>query len=89
MTFDVFIKSKVLDDLPAERKKQIVEALKELQDVFQGGNKCRIEGYREDIYRFRIGNYRAFYTVDFEKKQIIVFDILTSEQAHKKYSRLD
>jgi mRNA interferase RelE/StbE len=48
----------------------------------------QIEGYREDIYRLRIGSYRAFYTVDFEKKQIIVFDILTSEQAHKKYGRL-
>ena len=89
MTFEVFVKPKVLDDLPAERKKQIIKYLKELKDGFQGGNKCRIEGYREDIYRLRIGNYRAFYTVDFEKNQIIVFDILTSEQAHKKYNRLD
>lgn len=88
MTFDVFIRSKSLDDLPAERKKQVIKTLKELKDGFQGGNKCRIEGYREDIYRLRIGSYRAFYTVDFEKKQIIVFDTLTSEQAHKKYGRL-
>jgi len=49
MTFDVFIRSKSLDDLPAERKKQVIKTLKELKDGFQGGNKCRIEGYREDI----------------------------------------
>lgn len=88
MTFKVFIKPKVLDDLPIERKDQIIEALKELKDQFQGGNKCKIEGYKEDVYRIRIGNYRAFYTVDFEKDLIIVFEILTAEQAHKKYGRL-
>jgi mRNA interferase RelE/StbE len=73
---------------PQKGKKQVIKTLKDLKDGFQGGNKCRIEGYREDIYHLRIGNYRAFYTVDFEKKQIIVFDTLTSEQAHKKYGRL-
>nr|WP_230629357.1 type II toxin-antitoxin system RelE/ParE family toxin [Methanosarcina barkeri] len=47
-----------------------------------------MEGYKEDVYRLRIGNYRAFYTVDFEENAIVVFDILTQEQAHKKYGRL-
>jgi mRNA interferase RelE/StbE len=88
MTFDIFIKSKVLDDLSAERKKQVIKVLKELKDGFQGGNKCKIEGYKENIYRLRIGNYRAFYTVDFEKSLIVVFELLTSEHAHKKYGRL-
>ena len=87
MTFNVFIKSKVLNDLPIERKAQIKEALKDLKDQFQGGNKCKIEGYKEDVYRIRIGNYRAFYTVNFEENLIIVFEILTAEQAHKKYGR--
>ena len=88
MTFKVFIKAKVLDDLPQSRKKQVAEALKDLKNGFQGGNKCRIEGYKEDVYRPQIGNYRAFYTVDFEESTIVVFDILTQEQAHKKYGRL-
>ena len=64
MTFDIFIKAKVLDDLPQSRKKQVAEALKDLKNGFQGGNKCRIEN------------------------AIVVFDILTQEQAHKKYGRL-
>ncbi|MFA7035241.1 type II toxin-antitoxin system RelE/ParE family toxin [Methanosarcina mazei] len=36
----------------------------------------------------RIGNYRIFYRIDKEKKEIYVSDILTAEQAHKKYGRL-
>ncbi len=87
MTFKVFINAKVLDGLPQGRK-QVAEALKDLKNGFQGGNKCKIEGYKEDVYRLRIGNYRAFYTVDFDENSIVVFDILTQEQAHKKYGRL-
>jgi mRNA-degrading endonuclease RelE of RelBE toxin-antitoxin system len=87
MTFKVFINAKVLDGLPQGRK-QVAEALKDLKNGFQGGNKCKIEGYKEDVYRLRIGNYRAFYTVDFYENSIVVFDILTQEQAHKKYGRL-
>ena len=36
MTFDIFIKAKVLDDLPQSRKKQVAEALKDLKNGFQG-----------------------------------------------------
>jgi mRNA interferase RelE/StbE len=34
MTFDIFIKAKVLDDLPQGRKKQVAEALKDLKNGF-------------------------------------------------------
>lgn len=49
MTFKVFINAKVLDGLPQGRKKQVAEALKDLKNGFQGGNKCRIEGYRRYV----------------------------------------
>jgi mRNA-degrading endonuclease RelE of RelBE toxin-antitoxin system len=53
-----------------------------------GSNKCKIEGYKEEIYRLRIGNYRAMYRINFEKKEVFVYEILTAEQAHKKYGKL-
>jgi mRNA interferase RelE/StbE len=88
MSFDVLIYPKIFDNIPSERKKQIIEAIKELKDPFPRGNKSKIEGYKEEIYRLRIGNYRAMYRIDFEKKEVFVYEILTAEQAHKKYDRL-
>jgi mRNA interferase RelE/StbE len=62
MNFKVLIYPKILDNIPLERKKQIKETLKELKDPFPGGNKSKIEGYKEEIYRLRIGSYRAIVT---------------------------
>lgn len=89
MTFKVLVYPKVFDKVPTSRRDQIKEALKELKDPLAGGNKCKIEGYEEEIYRLRIGNCRAMYRVSFEKNEVYVYEILTAEQAHKKYNRLD
>jgi mRNA interferase RelE/StbE len=88
MNFKVLIYPKIFDHTPLERKKRIKEALKELRDPFPGGNKSKIEGYKEEIYRLRIGNYRAMYRINFEKAEVFAYEILTAEQAHKKYDRL-
>jgi mRNA interferase RelE/StbE len=88
MTFKVLIHPKALNDIPQSRRNQIKEALKELNDPFPGGNKSKIEGYKEEIYRLRIGNYRAMYRFDVKKAEVYVYEILTQEQAHKKYDRL-
>lgn len=88
MNFKVLIYPKIFDHIPLQRKKQIKEALKVLKDPFPGGNKSKIEGYNEEIYRLRIGNYRAMYRINFEKAEVFVYEILTAEQAHKKYDRL-
>jgi mRNA interferase RelE/StbE len=37
----------------------------------------------------RVGNYRVFYEIDEEQKIVFVTEILTAEQAHKKYRHLD
>jgi mRNA interferase RelE/StbE len=66
MSFDVLIYPKIFDNIPSERRKQIIEAIKELKNPFPRGNKSKIEGYKEEIYRLRIGNYRAMYRIDFE-----------------------
>jgi len=88
MTFNVLIHPKVFESIPKGRVKQIKEALKELNDPFPEGNKCRIEGYKDEIYRLRIGNFRAMYRFDVKKAEVYVYEILTQEQAHKKYGRL-
>lgn len=88
MTFKVLIHPKVFEGIPKGRVKQIKVALKELNDPSPGGNKCRIEGYNEEIYRLRIGSFRAMYRINYEKKEVYVYELLTQEQAHKKYGRL-
>ena len=88
MNFKILIFPKILVNIPLERQKQIKEALKELENPLPGGRKSKIEGYKEEIYRLRIGNYRAMYRVDFKSKEVFVYEILTAEQAHKKYDRL-
>lgn len=86
-SFEVFVKPKIFDDIPLERQKQIKEALKELKEPFPSGNKCKIEGRKDEMHRLRVGNYRVFYVIDVENKEVIVKEILTAEQAHKKYER--
>ncbi|WP_440953875.1 type II toxin-antitoxin system RelE family toxin [Methanosarcina sp. Mfa9] len=90
MSFDVFVLPELLEKIPAERKAQIISAIKELNDPFPGssGNKKEIKGTRKAAYRLRAGSFRIFYNVDKDKKEVYVFDILTSEQAHKKYGKL-
>lgn len=88
MNYKVLVHHTIFADVPSERKKQIKEALKELENPLPGGNKSRIKGYKEEIYRLRIGNYRAMYRINSEKKEVYVYEFLTQEQAHKKYGRL-
>lgn len=88
MAFKVLIHPKALNDIPSSRRDQIKAALKELNDPFPGGNKSKIEGYKEEIYRLRIGSFRAMYRFDVKRAEVYVYEILTQEQAHKKYDRL-
>ncbi|MBC2707282.1 MAG: type II toxin-antitoxin system RelE/ParE family toxin, partial [ANME-2 cluster archaeon] len=50
--------------------------------------KKEIKGASDVAYRLRVGRFRIFYRIDKEKRTVYVFDILTAEQAHKKYGRL-
>jgi mRNA-degrading endonuclease RelE of RelBE toxin-antitoxin system len=62
------------------------------ENPFPGGGgdkeKLVLSGGGE-IYRLHIARtYTAFYSVDKENRIVKVHDILTIEQAHKKYGRL-
>lgn len=42
---------------------------------FCGPNIKRLKEELAAIYRYRIGNYRIFYTIDIEKKIVFILDI--------------
>ena len=90
MTFKVFVHPTLFVKAPAERKEHIKSAIKELTDPFpdSNGNKKELKGTRLVTYRLRVGDYRVFYQIDDEEKKVYIFDILTAEQAHKKYGRI-
>ena len=91
MSFEVLILPDLFKKLPADVDDNIRIALKELNDPFPGsgrGGKKEIKGTNDVAYRLRVGDYRIFYRIDKEQHIVYVFDILTAEQAHKKYGRL-
>ncbi len=91
MNFDVLVLPDLFKDVPPDREAQIKEALDRLKEPYPGrgkGDKKEIKGADDVVYRLRIGEYRAFYRIEKEKGQVYVFDILTGDQAHKKYGRL-
>jgi mRNA interferase RelE/StbE len=90
MNFEVLIDQDIFKKIPIYRIKQIKQSIKELKEnPYPGSNKDEIKGYQEITYRLRVGNYRVFYEIDEEQKIVFVTEILTAEQAHKKYRHLD
>ena len=91
MNFDVLVLPDLFKNLPSIFKDNIKAAIKELNNPFPGtgkGEKKEIKGANDVAYRLRVGSFRVFYRIDKEKRTVYIFDILTAEQAHKKYGRL-
>jgi mRNA-degrading endonuclease RelE of RelBE toxin-antitoxin system len=91
MSFEVLVLPEIITKLPSDIKENIKAAVRELKDPFPGkgrGSKKEIKGADDVAYRLRVGDYRVFYRIDREAHKVYVFDILTAEQAHKKYGRL-
>lgn len=89
MTFKVLIHPKVFENVPADRRDQIKEALRELKDPLPGGNKKEVKGSHKTVYWLRVGDFPILYEIDFERSEVLVFNIITAEQAHKKYNRFN
>ncbi len=90
-SFKVLVLPDLFVQIPHDREDRIKKALKDLISPFPGigrGDKKEIKGISDIVYRLRIGDYRAFYRIDKGELSVFVFDILTAEQAHKKYGRL-
>ena len=87
MTFKVLIHPKVFEKVPVDRRDQIKVALRELKDPLPRGNKKEVKGSHKTVYRLRVGDFRILYEIDFERSEVLVFNIITAEQAHKRYNR--
>ncbi len=79
------------ENLPDKSKKIVTEKLRELSiDPHPGGNKEKlcIRG-RKDYLRMHISrSFTLFYTIHEEDRSVHILEILTIEQAHKKYGTL-
>jgi mRNA interferase RelE/StbE len=42
-----------------------------------------LKGELSSIYRYRIGDYRLFYTIDFDKKLVFILDITHRKDAYR------
>ncbi|MCX6696843.1 MAG: type II toxin-antitoxin system RelE/ParE family toxin [Methanoregula sp.] len=93
MTFELKLWHETSDDinhLPEKTRRIIKTALKRLEeDPFPGrhGDKEKLALRRGVIiYRMHISHrYTVFYDIDIDEKLVLVQEILTTEQAHKKY----
>ena len=94
MKFDVIVDIDEIGYINSldEKSKRIIKAhLKTLEDdpfPGKGGDK-ELLNLREgvEIYRLHIGHtYTAFYEI--EGKTVFVNEVMSTEQAHKKYKRL-
>jgi mRNA interferase RelE/StbE len=50
---------------------------------FFGPNIKRLKGELSSIYRYRIGNYRLFYSVDTEKRLVFILDLEQRKDAYR------
>jgi mRNA interferase RelE/StbE len=53
------------------------------KNPFYGTNIKTLKGEYEDIYRYRLGNYRLFYVIDNKKIIVIVISISHRQNAYK------
>jgi mRNA-degrading endonuclease RelE of RelBE toxin-antitoxin system len=96
LTFEVKVHSTAdafISVVPEKSRRIIKSALKGLEEnpfPGSGGDKEKLDlGAEKKIYRIHIARtFTAFYSVDKDNRIVKVHDILTIEQAHKKYGRL-
>ena len=54
------------------------------ENPFFGSNIKKLKGKWSDIYRYRVGYYRIFYTIDSERRILFVFNIDKRKDAYRK-----
>lgn len=96
MTYRLEIEENALDFISSlpEKSKRIVKthcrALAEDPFPGKGGDKeaLHLTGF-QTLYRLHIGrSYTAFYHIFEDEKAVRILNIMTIEQAHKRYGRL-
>ena len=49
-----------------------------------GANIKRLQGEFSDFYRYRLGDYRLFYTIDEEDTVVIVADLRSRQASYRR-----
>ena len=78
-----------LKKLPQKTRRIIVDKILELkQDPFPGGNKEKIDyPHPPAVYRLHVSrSFTVFYTIEQGEMLVKIEEIMTIEQAHKRYS---
>lgn len=88
MTFKVLLHpkaAKALEKMDAVDKARIKEALREL-----GGNPEKVGKQLKlsDFWSLRIGDYRAIYEIDQDKKQVIVLFVGHRKNVYDDFSKM-
>ena len=52
------------------------------QNPFYGKNIKKLRGYHPDTWRYRLGDYRFFYTIDDKKKVVLMLTIDSRQDAY-------
>ena len=76
MAYQVIIKKPVekeLDSLSAKLRERIIQRLLALEENPRPQGVKKLQG--EESYRLRIGDYRALYSIDGKKKEILVYAV--------------
>lgn len=53
------------------------------ENPYYGPNIKRFKGQLQGIYRYRIGNYRLFYTIDENEKRVFILDFSHRKDAYR------
>lgn len=84
MTYEVYLHPEVLKflkKLPKEDVERIKEKLYELKNP-HSVKTVKIKGRK--AFRVRVGDYRIIYTIDEDKKVVVVFKIDRRERAYNR-----
>jgi mRNA interferase RelE/StbE len=82
---------KCIDRLQKRDKALIQNKLKEYvypqikYEPHFGINIKKLKGYSPNTWRYRIGNYRIFYTIDGNDQLILLLVVENRDKAYKKY----
>ena len=80
-TFQKKIESRQYRNYYEKIKEVIYPQLKE--NPYLGNNIKRLKGELSNIFRYRIGDYRLFYTIDPEKRIIFIMDFENRKDAYR------
>jgi mRNA interferase RelE/StbE len=51
---------------------------------YQGANIKRLKGNLKSVFRYRIGDYRLFYTVDAQNRRVYILEIENRKDAYQR-----